>query len=123
MAVAKTFLYLKIQDIQAKSVANDLGEALNVLLRLLNERQYNGPSTGDLVHQLPLRTAIATSNPSDPGSRYYTEPLDPACLDRFVLQLQSDGAVSAGRWDEEPISSFFALSSSHIKSSYSLNHV
>ena len=79
------------------------GEALNVLLRLLNERQYNGPSTGDSVHQLPLRTAIATSNPSDPGSRYYTEPLDPACLDRFVLQLQSDGAVSAGRWDEEPL--------------------
>lgn len=23
-----------------------------------------------------------------------------ACLDRFVLQLRSDGAVSAGRWDE-----------------------
>lgn len=76
------------------------GEALNILLRLLNERQYNGPSTGSESWQLPLRTAIATSNPSDPGSRYYTEPLDPACLDRFVLQLRSDGAVSAGRWDE-----------------------
>eukprot|EP00434_Breviolum_minutum_P034184 symbB.v1.2.030245.t1/scaffold3388.1/size57902/1 len=76
------------------------GEALNILLRLLNERQYNGPSTGSEHWQLPLRTAIATSNPSDPGSRYYTEPLDPACLDRFVLQLRSDGAVSAGRWDE-----------------------
>ena len=212
-------------------------------------RQYNGPSTGSEHWQLPLRTAIATSNPSDPGSknkgflevcwenlygemegfilpgifqesqhvpyseplkihidrfmgqfmanqasrmagsRYYTEPLDPAtwlgvmfilnfvlsmtlkklakkkqnvsspsncdsklllsiftkkiskifsywfiydistksqpsrshensdhlgsfgshvstnerfqaCLDRFVLQLRSDGAVSAGRWDE-----------------------
>ncbi|CAJ1367181.1 unnamed protein product [Effrenium voratum] len=76
------------------------GEALNVLLRLLNERQYNGPSTGQEVWKLPLKTAIATSNPSDPGSRYYTEPLDPACLDRFVLQLKTDGAVSAGRWDE-----------------------
>lgn len=38
--------------------------------------------------------------PRLPGSRYYTEPLDPACLDRFVLQLKTDGAVSAGRWDE-----------------------
>eukprot|EP00933_Yihiella_yeosuensis_P045072 TRINITY_DN40380_c0_g1_i1.p1 TRINITY_DN40380_c0_g1~~TRINITY_DN40380_c0_g1_i1.p1 ORF type:complete len:382 (-),score=62.13 TRINITY_DN40380_c0_g1_i1:50-1156(-) len=76
------------------------GEALNVLLRLLNERQYNGPSSGDEVWNLPLRTAIATSNPSDPGSRYYTEPLDPANLDRFVLQLRTDGAISSGRWDE-----------------------
>lgn len=31
-------------------------------------RQYNGPSTGSEHWQLPLRTAIATSNPSDPGS-------------------------------------------------------
>lgn len=30
-------------------------------------RQYNGPSTGSEHWQLPLRTAIATSNPSDPG--------------------------------------------------------
>jgi len=30
-------------------------------------RQYNGPSTGSESWQLPLRTAIATSNPSDPG--------------------------------------------------------
>lgn len=32
-------------------------------------RQYNGPSTGSEHWQLPLRTAIATSNPSDPGSK------------------------------------------------------
>lgn len=76
------------------------GEALNVLLRLLNERQYCGPSSGGETWNMPLRTAIATSNPSDPGSRYYTEPLDPANLDRFVLQLQSQGAIAAGRWDE-----------------------
>jgi len=76
------------------------GEALNVLLRLLNERQYNGPSSEDKVWNLPLRTAIATSNPSDPGSRYYTEPLDPANLDRFVIQLRTEGAISGGRWDE-----------------------
>lgn len=76
------------------------GEALNVLLRLLNERQYNGPSSNGETWDLPLRTAIATSNPSDPGSRYYTEPLDPANLDRFVLQLRTEGCISAGRWDE-----------------------
>lgn len=76
------------------------GEALNILLRLLNERTYNGPSSGGEIVRLPLRTAIATSNPSDPGSRYYTEPLDPANLDRFVLQLKTEGAISAGRWDE-----------------------
>jgi len=76
------------------------GEALNVLLRLLNERQYCGPSSGGVAWDLPLRTAIATSNPSDPGSRYYTEPLDPANLDRFALQLRAEGAISGGRWDE-----------------------
>lgn len=76
------------------------GEALNVLLRLLNERQYSGPSSNGETWDLPLRTAIATSNPSDPGSRYYTEPLDPANLDRFVLQLRTEGAISAGRWDD-----------------------
>lgn len=76
------------------------GEALNVLLRLLNERQYSGACSGGSTWDLPLHTAIATSNPSDPGSRYYTEPLDPANLDRFVLQLKTEGAISAGRWDE-----------------------
>ena len=75
------------------------GEALNILLRLLNERQYNVSGEQE-AWKLPLRTVIATSNPSDPGSRYYTEPLDPANLDRFVLQLKAEGAVQSERWDE-----------------------
>ena len=66
------------------------GEALNVLLRVLNEREFN--------HQkLPLMTAIATSNPT--GSDYYNEPLDPANLDRFTLQLKIGGALSNQDWD------------------------
>merc|ERR1719265_1870427 len=42
------------------------GEALNILLRLLNERQYSGACAGVDTWDLPLHTAIATSNPSDP---------------------------------------------------------
>ncbi|HEX7927215.1 MAG TPA: AAA family ATPase [bacterium] len=67
------------------------GEALNVLLRILNERQYQ-----DL--NIPLMTAIATSNPA--GTEYYNEPLDPANLDRFTLQLKIQGAVGQQNWDE-----------------------
>ena len=59
------------------------GEALNVLLRILNERQY-------LDDEIPLLTAIATSNPT--ADDYYNEPLDPANLDRFTIQLRSDPA-------------------------------
>jgi MoxR-like ATPase len=55
------------------------GEALNVLLRVLNERRF-----GD--RELPLLCAIATGNP--PTDEYYNEPLDPANLDRFALQLR-----------------------------------
>jgi MoxR-like ATPase len=55
------------------------GEALNVLLRVLNERRF-----GD--RPLPLLCAIATGNPQ--GDEYYNEPLDPANLDRFALQLR-----------------------------------
>lgn len=62
------------------------GEALNVLLRILNERRF-----GDLA--IPLRTAIATSNPL--RDEYYNEPLDPANLDRFALQLRV-GSLLAG---------------------------
>ncbi len=67
------------------------GEALNVLLRVLNERQFNG-------YRLPLMTAIATSNPT--SSDYYNEPLDPANLDRFTLQMKTAGAVTGGNWGE-----------------------
>ncbi len=60
------------------------GEALNVLLRLLNERRF-----GD--QPIPLMTAIATSNPM--RDEYYNEPLDPANLDRFALQLRVTGLI------------------------------
>lgn len=67
------------------------GEALNVLLRILNERRFDGAV-------LPLLTAIATGNPVTDD--YYTEALDPATLDRFTIQLRTTGLVSAERWDE-----------------------
>jgi MoxR-like ATPase len=63
------------------------GEALNVLLRILNERKF-----GDAT--IPLRTAIATSNPL--RDEYYNEPLDPANLDRFALQLRVESLIGAG---------------------------
>lgn len=63
------------------------GEALNVLLRVLNERKF-----GD--QQIPLLCAIATGNPMD--DEYYNEPLDPANLDRFALQLRVEGMVYRG---------------------------
>ena len=62
------------------------GEALNVLLRLLQERML-----GDVP--IPLMTAIATSNPQ--RDEYYNEPLDPANLDRFALQLRVPGLLGA----------------------------
>jgi Mg-chelatase subunit ChlD len=72
------------------SVLDDIsrapGEALNVLLRLLNERVHDGVP-------IPLLTAIATANPS--RDDYYNEPLDPANLDRFTLQLRTRGLVHA----------------------------
>ncbi|HEY8123651.1 MAG TPA: MoxR family ATPase [Myxococcota bacterium] len=67
------------------------GEALNVLLRLLQERKL-----GDAP--IPLLTAIATSNPQ--RDEYYNEPLDPANLDRFALQLRVPGLL--GALDEAP---------------------
>jgi MoxR-like ATPase len=67
------------------------GEALNILLRLLNEREYKGT-------KLPLLTAIATSNPTQDD--YYNEPLDLANLDRFTIQLRSSGLINRGNWKE-----------------------
>ena len=67
------------------------GEALNVLLRILNERQYQ-----DL--HVNLMTAIATSNPT--ADEYYNEPLDPANLDRFTLQLRTKGSVAEQNWEQ-----------------------
>ncbi|MCZ6557374.1 MAG: AAA family ATPase [SAR324 cluster bacterium] len=67
------------------------GEALNVLLGILNERKF-------LDLKIPLMTAIATTNPTE--DEYYNEPLDPANLDRFTLQLKTQGAVTSSNWDE-----------------------
>jgi len=63
------------------------GEALNVLLRVLNERKFG-------ERQIPLLTAIATSNPL--RDEYYNEPLDPANLDRFAIQLRVSGLIQSG---------------------------
>ena len=67
------------------------GESLNVLLRILNERKF-------FDDNIPLLTAIATSNPT--ADEYYNEPLDPANLDRFVLQINSQGLSYGKKWDE-----------------------
>jgi len=66
------------------------GEALNVLLRILNERRYEGH--GDV----PLMTAVATANPA--RDDYYNEALDPANTDRFALQTRAGGLVASARW-------------------------
>lgn len=66
------------------------GEALNVLLRILNERQFQAET-------IPLLTAIATSNPT--VDDYYNEPLDPANLDRFTIQIRSTGLIQENQWD------------------------
>jgi MoxR-like ATPase len=63
------------------------GEALNVLLRILNERKFGETP-------LPLMCAIATGNPL--RDEYYNEPLDPAHLDRFSLQLRVEGLLQSG---------------------------
>ncbi len=63
------------------------GEALNVLLRILNERKFG-------ERPIPLLTAIATSNPM--RDEYYNEPLDPANVDRFAIQLRVGGLIQSG---------------------------
>ena len=65
------------------------GEALNVLLRVLNERKF-----GD--DRIPLLTAIATGNPTKED--YYNEPLDPANLDRFTIQMRTLGLLQRNMW-------------------------
>jgi MoxR-like ATPase len=72
-------------------ISRSPGEALNVLLRVLNERQFQ-------TEQIPLLTAIATSNPT--ADDYYNEPLDPANLDRFTIQIRSAGLIQENKWDE-----------------------
>lgn len=67
------------------------GESLNILLRILNERKFG-------EERIPLLTAIGTSNPT--ADEYYNEPLDPANLDRFVLQTKARGLSYGKRWNE-----------------------
>ncbi|MDH4246562.1 MAG: VWA domain-containing protein, partial [Deltaproteobacteria bacterium] len=50
------------------------------------------------TYTLPLMSAIATSNPT--GTEYYNEPLDPANLDRFTLQMKTKGALACRNWEE-----------------------
>jgi MoxR-like ATPase len=71
-------------------ISRSPGEALNVLLRVLNERKYGGES-------IPLLTSIATGNPTKED--YYNEPLDPANLDRFTIQMRTLGLLQRNNWD------------------------
>ncbi len=83
------------------------GESLNVLLRILNERKFFQDS-------LPLMTAIATSNPT--ADEYYNEPLDPANLDRFVIQIKSVGTSYKRDWETaEKIISLYSGRDEKIK--------
>ena len=80
------------------------GEALNVLLRILNERTFGGGEDGRdnnnqgaaTEYPLPLKCAIATANA--PRDDMYVEPLDPANLDRFALQVQANGLIARQDW-------------------------
>jgi hypothetical protein len=60
-----------------------------VLLRILEERKHGST-------RIPLVSAIATANP--PGDTYYTDPIDPAALDRFAIQLRVDGLIARRDW-------------------------
>ncbi len=71
-------------------ISRSPGEALNVLLRVLNERKYGGES-------IPLLTSIATGNPTKED--YYNEPLDPANLDRFTIQMRTLGLLQRNNWE------------------------
>jgi MoxR-like ATPase len=71
-------------------ISRSPGEALNILLRVLNERKFGGD-------RIPLLTAIATGNPTKDD--YYNEPLDPANLDRFTLQMKTLGLLQRNNWE------------------------
>ncbi len=78
---------LKAEICVLDDISRAPGEALNVLLRILNERKFG-------EEPIPLLTAIATSNPL--RDEYYNEPLDPANLDRFAIQLRVSGLIQSG---------------------------
>jgi len=86
------------------------GEALNVLLRILNERKFGSSS-----ELLPLISAIASSNPASEDA-YYAEPLDPANLDRFTLQVRAEGLVQKQDWsDAERVIDLYGLSHADVE--------
>ncbi len=88
-------------------ISRSPGEALNVLLRVLNERKYGGDP-------IPLLTAIATGNPTKED--YYNEPLDPANLDRFTLQMKTLGLVGRNHWeDAAQVIDLYASTSSNVR--------
>jgi MoxR-like ATPase len=59
------------------------------------ERRYGDMTGGE---RIPLMTAIATGNPVDEEG-YYGDPLDPATLDRFTLQVRCRGLISEESWE------------------------
>ena len=66
------------------------GEALNVLLRLLNERKY---------HERPIPLERRCNRQPD-VQVLQRAPLDPATLDRFALQVRTEGLVGGGEWHD-----------------------
>src|SRR3972149_5509697 len=83
------------EDVKTSLLLDDIsrapGDSLNILLRILNERKFG-------EERIPLLTAIGTSNPT--VDEYYNEPLDPANLDRFVLQTKARGLSYGKKWNE-----------------------
>ena len=84
------------------AVLDDLGkapgEALNVLLRVLNERKF-GSHEHTEDDKLPLLSAIATGAPAHKQGRAMQtagEALDPATIDRFTLQVRASGLLHGG---------------------------
>jgi len=67
------------------------GEALNALLRALNER------VDDQGRPLPLKCAVATSNP--PTDEHFNEKLDPAALDRFAIHNKVESLIDSRDWE------------------------
>ncbi len=65
------------------------GEALGLLGPILGARRIAGRA-------LPLGTAIATGLPAELEA--YTDPLEPAQLDRFAIQVRMAGTLSSRSW-------------------------
>ena len=65
-------------------------QALGPLLRILGERCWQGQA-------LPLESVIATGGPERIDA--CADPLEPASLDRFAIQVRMPGLLYAQRWD------------------------